>query len=213
VKLYGTAAELQFDISRLPRIDQFKQIVNHSGQISAVDLPSDVKTIAYFIRSKQSADSYADDPRANGGEASTDGSGRGLMRAEMDRAVTLYADSGGSGSVYSSAQLLANEVVGLGFEYFDGTDFLTEWDSSTSGTLPRAIRVWLSVQPSFGMSEAELQAANKGKEPEPTDFFFVISLPTVPVVATPTVESTDTSGTSSSSTSTTSGTSTTGTTP
>jgi hypothetical protein len=213
VKLVGSATELSFDISRLPRVDQFKQIVNHSGQTSAYDLPSDVKTIAYFIRSKQSAESYADDPRANGGEASTDGFGRGLMRAEMDRAVTLYADSGGSGSVYSGAQLLANEVVGLGFEYWDGTEFLTEWDSSSSGTLPRAIRVWLSVQPTYGMSEEELQAANKGKPAEPTDFYFVISLPTVPVVATPTVESTDTSSTSSSTSSTTSGTSATGTTP
>ncbi|HEY2415417.1 MAG TPA: hypothetical protein VGI40_24455, partial [Pirellulaceae bacterium] len=182
-------------------------------QTSTVDLPSDVKTIVYFIRSTQSAQSYVDDPRATGGEASTDGYGRGLMRAEMDRAVTLYSDSGTGESAYSVAQLLANEVVGLGFEYYDGTDFLTEWDSSSSGTLPRAIRVWLSVQPLYGMTEEELQAAQAGKKVEPTDFFFVISLPTVPVVAAPEVESTDASSSSSSSSSTSSGSTTQGTTP
>jgi hypothetical protein len=185
--------------------------VLHSGQTSAVDLPTDVKTITYFIRSTQSAQSYVNDPRAVGGETSTDGYGRGLMRAEMDRAVTLYSDSGTGDSAYSAAQLLANEVVGLGFEYYDGTDFLTEWDSSSSGTLPRAIRVWLSVQPLYGMTEEELQAAQAGKKVEPTDFFFVISLPTVPVVAAPATEETDT--TSSSSSSTSSGTTAQGTTP
>jgi hypothetical protein len=209
VKLLGSATELQFDISRLPRVDQFNQsggLVQHSGQTSTVDLPSDVKTVVYFIRSTQSAQSYVDDPRATGGEASTDGYGRGLMRAEMDRAVTLYSDSGTGDSAYSVAQLLANEVVGLGFEYFDGTDFLTEWDSSSSGTLPRAIRVWLSVQPLYGMTEEELQSAQAGKKVEPTDFYFVISLPTVPAVTATATESTDTS--SSSSSSSTSGTST-----
>ena len=35
-----------------------------SGEMSAVDLPSDVKTIAYFIRSETSAQSYADNPQA-----------------------------------------------------------------------------------------------------------------------------------------------------
>ena len=132
------------------------------------------------------------------------------MRAEMDRAVTVYSDAGGSGSYYSAAQLLANEVVGLGFEYFDGTEYLTEWDSSTSGTLPRGIRVWLSVQPLYGMSEEELQAAQAGKKVEPTDFFFVISLPTVPIAAATTTESTNTSSSASSSSPSTS---TTGTSP
>jgi hypothetical protein len=150
-----------------------------------------VKTIAYFIRSESSADSYRDNPHAVGGEASTDGFGRGLMRAEMDRAVTTYAESGGgAASIYDNAQCLADEVVGLGCEYFDGTEFLTEWDSSTSGTLPRAIRIWLSIKPTYGMSEKELAQAAAGKEVPSTDFYFVISLPTAPLVATSLIRST-----------------------
>jgi hypothetical protein len=202
VKLTGTATELQFDISRIPRVDQYKGIVSSNGELSPVDLPSDVKTIAYYLRSEASAESFNDDPHAPGGDASTDGYGRGLMRAEMDRAVTSYADSsGGTASIYSTAQLLADEVVGLGFEYFDGTEWPTEWDSSSQG-LPRAIRVWLSVKPRYGMSEKEIADANAGKEPKSTDFYFIITLPTSPLVATPpTTETTDSSSGTSSATS------------
>ncbi|HMC11904.1 MAG TPA: hypothetical protein VKH44_11460, partial [Pirellulaceae bacterium] len=210
VQLIGSATELRFDISRLPRVDQYKGIMASGGELSAVDLPSDVKTIAYFIRSESSAESYRDNPHAVGGEASTDGFGRGLMRTEMDRAVTTYAESGGgAASIYDSAQLLAEEVVGLGFEYFDGTDFLTEWDSTASGGLPRAIRIWLSIKPTYGMSEKELAQAAAGKEVPTTDFYFVISLPTAPLVATPAeTETTDSTGTTgqSSTSSTTQGT-------
>jgi hypothetical protein len=212
VKLVGSATELQFDISRLPRVDQYKGMLKSNGELSAVDLPSDVKTIAYFIRSQSSADSFADNPSQPGGEASTDGYGRGLMRTELDRAVSAYGETGGSAvDIYSNAQLLADEVVGLGFEYYDGTtDWPTSWDSSTQG-LPRAIRVWISLQPRYGMNEKEIAASASGKQPPPpTDFYFVIMLPTAPLVATPTTETTDASGTSSS---TTSGSTTTGTTP
>ena len=164
VKLVGSAAELRFDISRLPRVDQYKGMLTSKGEMSTADLPSDVKTICYFMRSETIGASYAGQPQAPGGEASTDSYGRGLMRAEMDRAVASYAEtSGGTASVYDSAQLLANEVVGLGFEYFDGTEWLTEWDSDAMGGLPRAIRVWLSIKPTYGMSEEEMAQAAAGK--------------------------------------------------
>jgi hypothetical protein len=182
--------------------------MTQGGEFAATDLPSDVKTIVYFIRSEQSAHAYAEDPRALGGEASTDGYGRGLMRAEMDRAVTIYSDGDSSGALaYSRAQLLANEVVGLGFEYYDGLEWLTEWDSTSSSSLPRAIRVWLSVKPTYGMSEQELADANKGKEVPTTDFYFVISVPTSPLVAASTTEATEAAagGAASSSSSSTTG--------
>jgi hypothetical protein len=218
VKLTGTATEMRLDISRLPRMDQYQGILS-KGELSADDLPSDVKTIVYFIRSDTSSKLYADDPYARGGEASTDGYGRGLMRAELDRAVNTYSEtSGTTDAVYSSAQLLSEEVVGLGFEYFDGVDFLTEWDSSSQG-LPRAIRIWLSVLPTYGMTDEELARASAGKEPQSTDFYFTISLPTTPlVIPAPAAETTDasaatTSTSTSSSTSTSTSTTSTGTMP
>src|SRR5207248_10279330 len=102
--------------------------------------------------------------------------------------------------IYSSAQLLADEVVGLGFQYYDGTEALTEWDSSTQG-LPRAIRVWLSVKRRYGMSEKEIAQANAGREPPSTDCYFIITLPSTPRVVPPATETTDTSSATSTSTS------------
>src|SRR4029453_5582239 len=168
----------------------------------------DVKTIAYFIQSDQSFESNGPVRNPASAEASTDGYGRGRMRGERDRAATSWAETNGStASVYSSAQLLAEEVVGLGFEYYDGVDWLTEWDSTASGALPRAIRVWLSILPTYGMSEKELANVNAGKEPKSTDFYFVISLPTAPLVASTATETPDTPGTprSQSSSTTTQG--------
>jgi hypothetical protein len=183
-------------------MDQYQGILS-KGELSAVDHPSDVKTIVYFIRSDASSKLYADNPYAAGGEASTDGYGRGLMRAELDRAVSTYSETNGAAdAVYSGAQLLSEEVVGLGFEYFDGVDFLTEWDSASQG-LPRAIRVWLSVLPTYGMTDEELVHASAGKEPQSTDFYFTISLPTIPlVIPPPAAETTDASAAASTSTST-----------
>lgn len=179
------------------------------GELSAVDLPSDVKTIVYFIRGEQSAQLYADNPYAAGGEASTDGYGRGLMRAELDRAVSSFSETNGaSDAVYSSAQLLSDEVVGLGFEYFDGTDWLTEWDSSSQG-MPRAFRIWLSVQPTYGMTDEELTRAANGNPPESTDFYFTVSMPTTPLVI-PAAPATATESTDPAAATSSTGTSTTG---
>jgi hypothetical protein len=201
VQLIGSMSELRFDISRLPRVDQYKGMMSAKGEPSAVDLPSDVKTIVYFLRSETSAATYTGNPSAPGGDPSTDGIGRGLMRAEMDRAVTTYAENSGGQSIYDNAQLIADEVVGLGFEYFDGVEWPTEWDSTTQG-LPRAIRVWLSLKPTYGMSEKELSQAAAGKETPPTDFYFVINLPTAPLVATPPeTETTDATGAASTTSS------------
>jgi hypothetical protein len=193
VQLIGSATELRFDISRLPRIDQYQGIIS-KGELSATDLPSDVKTIVYFIRSETSATSYAQDPTALGGEASTDGYGRGLMRAELDRAVTTYSETGGAtDAVYANAQLLAEEVTGLSFEYYDGTEWLTEWDSSSQG-LPRSIKIWLSIRATYGMTEEQLANAAAGQAPEEISFYSYVNLPTTPLVV-PAAEPTTTEST------------------
>lgn len=41
---------------------------------------------------------------------------------------------------------LAREVLGLDLKYFDGADWLDEWDSATSATYPRAIQVTVTVR-------------------------------------------------------------------
>lgn len=152
VGLYGSATQLQFDISRLPRVDQYQAILSGTGELGVVDIPSDIKTITYFLRSEDSA-AAADSPissLASGAQPSTTGRGRGLMRRELDRAVSLWAEGSGSlGASLSDAKLLAEEVTSLQFQYFDGTGWLTDWNSDEAGGLPLAVEVVLTIQPAL----------------------------------------------------------------
>ena len=143
VGLYGTSSQLQFDISRLPRVDQYQAVSSADG--SAVEIPSDIKTVVYFL---QSEDSAAADGSATGAsvEASASGTGRGLMRAESDRAVSAWGEMNGSSqSLYGGAKVLAQEVTSLQFQYFDGTEWLPEWNSDDQSGLPLAIEVQLTI--------------------------------------------------------------------
>lgn len=174
VQLIGTSTELRFDISRLPRIDQYEGMMTASGEKSSTDLPSDVKTVIYYLRS----DGTSGGSSSTYSEVSTTGYGRGLMRGEMDRAVVLWAEANGdTQALYASAQMLAEEVVGLSFEYFDGTDWYTEWDSTSYGSLPRAIRIWLAIQPTYALNEQGLAASLSGKPPPQQEVYFVVTLP------------------------------------
>jgi prepilin-type N-terminal cleavage/methylation domain-containing protein len=179
VQLIGTSTELRFDVSRLPRVDQYEGMMTAAGEKSSTDLPSDVKTVIYYLRS----DGTASGSSSANSEVSTTGYGRGLMRGEMDRAVVLWAEANGdTQALYSSAQMLAEEVVGLSFEYFDGTEWYTEWDSTSYGSLPRAIRVWLAVQPTYALDERGLAASLSGKPPPQQEVYFVVTLPSAGLV-------------------------------
>ena len=73
---------------------------------------------------------------------SVGGLGRGLMRSELDRAVSTWSTMNGSEQpLYANAKLLAKEVTSLAFQYFDGTAWTTDWDSSAMGGLPVADQV------------------------------------------------------------------------
>jgi hypothetical protein len=110
-----------------------------------IDIPSDVKTVTYFLRSEASAAAEeAGSMSLAGPEPSLDIRGRGLMRSEIDRAMATFATSAGDSQATTvTAKLLAEEVVGLSFQYFDGYQWLTDWDSQQFGGLPKAVEITL----------------------------------------------------------------------
>jgi len=72
------------------------------------------------------------------------GMGRGLMRRELDRAVSSFAvNNGNYMRLENSGVLLAPEVNGLQFRYFDGTQWYDQWDSLEMDALPLAVEVTL----------------------------------------------------------------------
>ena len=183
VKLYGSATELRFDISRLPRIDQYQALMS-GDSFGATEIPSDVKTVVYFVRTEDSADGLP--------EPSLDGLGQGLMRTEIDRAVSSWQEENGdTTSLYGGARLVAKEVTSLAFQYWDGAEWTTEWDSDQLGGLPLAVEIVLTIQPTQAMSEdeiARIALSSTATIPEERSYRLVVHLPTAISVNTRTLE-------------------------
>lgn len=134
--LYGTRTELQVDVSRLPRLDQYDYELVPVGESPALmDRLSDVKTVTYYVLD------------AAGGETSLGQPRRGLVRAELDRAVTAYAAETGSLDPALEFEPIAPEVAAVEFEYFDGQQWYDTWDSQEQQGLPVAVRVTLYLYP------------------------------------------------------------------
>ena len=140
--LYGTQYELQVDISRVPRPDEYYSLLSPEGFMSLRDIPSDIKTVAYYL---QGADVMSG---ASGG-LEQDAGRPGLVRRELDRRVTLFANQNGTAEpLLRRGELMAPEVVAMEFYYFDGLQWLTQWDSQSMGGLPLAVEVVLAIAPS-----------------------------------------------------------------
>lgn len=148
--IYGTQSSIEFDISRLPRPDEYFPMAADPTSGIVGDMPSDVKTISYFVQ--YDGTSGVQDPLgqseryAPNRQVDLGGNAVGLVRRSVDRAITQYAYlNATSDSLLRTGEIIAPEVVGLEFQYFDGTMWQIQWDSSTMG-LPTAIKVTIAVQ-------------------------------------------------------------------
>ena len=147
--LYGTADVLQMDVSRLPRLDQLSSDVTQSPGSGTLDRVSDLKTVTYYVIPP------------NSGQLATSPQGTtvrtGLVRRELDRAVTAHAAEMGTLDLMDAeVEPLAPEVVAVEFAYFDGLEWLDYWDSQELGGLPWAIQITLLIVPSTNPSGAAL---------------------------------------------------------
>jgi hypothetical protein len=218
VSFRGSSMELRFDVSRLPRVDQYAAVPVADGSSNDLEFPSDIKTVVYFLQNDDNGQAVVQAElggKVGFAEPSTSGRGRGLMRSEQDRAVlTLAESSGDDTAIYNNATLLASEVVGLAFQYFDGTEWLTDWDSSTQGGLPRAVEIVITLQPTYALTEKDLLATSAASDTEIPEYTFrqVVNLPSAPLVApaAEAEESTSTTATGSTSGSSASGAATSG---
>ena len=189
VGLYGSASSLQFDMSRLPRVDEYEALYSDSSGLGVVDIPSDIKTVTYFVCSEDSFDA-AKSPGAMTGspQPSLSGRGRGLMRRELSQAVSSWAEANGNlSTTYSDAKLLAEEVVGLQFRYYDGEAWLEDWNSDDLGGLPTAVEITVTIQPTYAMSDEALEQMSADEVPPEKSYSLIVHLPAAqPAAATST---------------------------
>ncbi len=169
--LYGNSTEIMIDISRLPRLDQYSPVV--LGTSGPVSLPTDIKTIAYFVNNEQlETDKFV----INSGQTLPGG----LYRRELDRAVAAFnLNVSGTLAAEGYTRLIASEIIAIEFRYFDGNDFQTSWDSDEMSAFPSAIEITIVVDP-----QRSLRASGQVAQLEEVQAYrSVVYLPVSEIVA------------------------------
>lgn len=216
--LMGNQMQMQFDVSRLPRVEQWTKVMSSSPGVMA-DVPSDMKTVTYYIQPPGTTGGVTDPLQSilppNSGLANV--AAGGLVRRQLDRAATNFASTSGNISgLLLSGELIASEVVSIGFEYFDGTVWQISWNSDSAQAMPRAVRITLTMRDPTAMAVDDV-AALTGEGVGTRVFKHVVMLPAAinpPSTESSTDTGTDTTtGTNSGSTTGTTNGSTTGTGP
>ncbi|MCA9126415.1 MAG: type II secretion system protein [Planctomycetales bacterium] len=147
--IYGDQTTLMIDVSRVPRPDEYEIIQTSALNATLTDLPGDLKTVTYFVQSATNQ-GVQDVMTSFTQSGSSSGFSSGLVRRALDRRVTAYAEeTGDTDRLLRTGDLVAPEVIGIEFSYFDGTQWLQEWDSSTQA-LPWLIKINLAVQSASG---------------------------------------------------------------
>ena len=175
--MIGNQSEIQFDISRLPRLEQWQQTLGDSPA-EVADVPSDLKTVTYYVQAVGAVGGVSDPLQeylpAEALAENTTAPG-GLVRRELDRAANKWAmESGGIAGILATGELLAAEILAVEFSYFDGSQWQMFWNSDDRQALPVAIQIKLTLgDPPRGEAVAE------STEPaaEPRVFTQIISLP------------------------------------
>ena len=163
--LYGTQYELQVDVSRLPRPDEYAILAPGDEFGPAA---SDMKTVSWFVRGGSVA--------ADTGMTDELTGAAGLVRHEMDRAASLWAAEQG-GLSPRDLPPMAPEVVAIELGYFDGFEWLSEWDSEEEGGLPLAVRIALALAPPGSQPGGALSADAASPGGESTIYTLVVHLP------------------------------------
>jgi prepilin-type N-terminal cleavage/methylation domain-containing protein len=171
--LVGDSTTLVMHMARATRSDGQSQtpIVEGSPALSGEE-----KSVSYFLADTGAdglagivADSYK---KANG----TSGDIQGLARLEGNRlAIQIAQEQSNLDELAESVKLLAPEVTGLQFRYFDGADWLDTWDSGLSQRLPQAVEILLEVRRTGG--SAKTVSTRRGEEPPSDVYHMTVAVP------------------------------------
>lgn len=145
--IIGNQFEMQFDISRLPRLEQWQQTLGEST-VEVADIPSDMKTVTYYVQAPGAVGGVSD-PLQGYLPQQTELAGTvpgGLVRRELDRAANKWAvESGAMAGLLATGDLVATEVIAIEFSYFDGNVWQIFWNSDDMNSLPVAIQVTITI--------------------------------------------------------------------
>ena len=132
-----------------------------SDDQTAMDLPTDVKTVEYYVNANGTrAATGSVMPGAVAG-GSLDGSG--LVRRSLNRAATNWVFEFSAYEILDLfSEKLASEVSALQFEYFDGFQWLPDWDTELYEGLPVAVRIIVAITSSDADTDDTLTGGGYG---------------------------------------------------
>lgn len=159
--IYGNQFQLMVDVSRAARVDELAAMygnVQPAPLGTLRDIPGDMKRVTYYLQTASPAgvqdvmSQVESRPSTIAGDSGSVQAG--LVRRQLDRNVTSFAEASGLASqIAASGDMVSPEVVSLEFSFFDGAQWTYQWDSSTMG-LPWLINISLAMQSATGQEKA-----------------------------------------------------------
>jgi hypothetical protein len=153
--IYGNQYEIMLDVSRIPRTDEYIPAPSSLVSPTLTDVPGDIKTVSYSVQTSSTMGVEDSMNAFNDPTQSASGNG-GLIRRQLDRTIMAYANEVSDTRLQRTGDLIAPEVVALEFAYYDGVQWVYEWDSSTQA-LPWLVQITLAIQSATGEERASLQ--------------------------------------------------------
>ena len=141
IGVFGDAVSVVLHINRPYRPD-----TNFAEDMLNPESQSNQKSISYFLAGGEGNLASMVDGQFQTENEYDDGI-NGLARMSGDRfALTLADQQGDMVQLATQTKLLAEEIKTLSFEYHDGVEWLTEWDSDVQERVPNAIGVTIGFR-------------------------------------------------------------------
>lgn len=185
VGLFGDSEKLVLHINRPRRTAYAVDSTDEGDTIGSYTDESYLRSVTWFLadegRAGLSADVANRDLRLEGGSVT-----RGLARLENEYESAQFAEfETDPATLVEAAEILAPEVTDLQFRYFDGIDWVTEWDSEQMERLPNAVEVTLQLEPPRTTANVYLNRGSAtDSDAEGFTFRIVIALPLAPAPLT-----------------------------
>lgn len=179
VGLIGDAQKLTVHVSRPARGMNYQPVLSAGG---ADVRTSDLQSITYFLANPSAGGlEGAVGQRATSGQPTASGP-QGLARLVGDRMAIEYADiERDVETLAQAAEIIAPEVISLQFRYFDGLNWLAEWDSVSAQRLPNAVEITLGLRRLISEEEQRANLFNSELRAEASEVIetrrHVVSLP------------------------------------
>ena len=174
--VYGNEFELQLDVlGRFAIPVKYDTLVAMGLDPQSVNLWSDPKIVTYYLRPSNPSELVGTPLEVFDSTATEQRNV--LIRRVQSRAQAIYSTAmGDPNAVQQGEQLLSDQVVWLSFEYFDGFQWLYQWDSELDGGLPVAVRISITIVDPHEVSAGSFVGAMDS--PEGDSYQITVSLPT-----------------------------------